>query len=427
MQKTLFPASALRGTIEVPPDKSIAHRAALFAALHEGTSRIEHYSPAQDPQSTLTCLSALGVSVKDCGENTIEIKGVGRDGFKDALGNVGCGNSGTTMRLLSGMVAGAGLKATLVGDESLSKRPMKRILDPLRLMGAHINAQPGDLAPLIFSSAKLKGIHYHLPVASAQVKSAVLLAGLFAEGQTRVLEPQQSRNHTELMLEIHSEPFENGRLWICDANTNIPNQSMRVPGDFSAAAFWLVGGSIVENSHLELQHVGLNPTRTGALDILKRMGAHISTHSIHGNREALGTLSVSSAPLKATCVSGAEIPNAIDELPILAVAMAFAEGVSSIKDAGELRVKETDRISAVVEMLRAAGVNVTEKEDGLDIVGDPSFRPKPSRYVSYGDHRLAMASAILGLKAVGSSSLEGAEAASVSYINFWDHLSQLAG
>lgn len=426
MKKTLLPASSLRGAIELPPDKSIAHRSALFAALHEGNSRIENYSPAQDPQSTLTCLATLGVSIKDCGANTIEIEGVGRDGFNDALGHVDCGNSGTTMRLLSGIIAGAGVRATLIGDDSLSKRPMRRILDPLRLMGAQISAQADDLAPLAFSPSKLTGIDYRLPVASAQVKSAVLLAGLFAEGQTRVLETQQSRNHTELMLEIPSKVVENGCLWICDANTYIPNQSMRIPGDFSAAAFWLVGGSIVENSHLELLNVGLNPTRTGALNILKRMGAEILTHSIQENRELLGSLTVKSTSLKATCVSGDEIPNAIDELPILAVAMAFAEGVSSIKDAAELRVKETDRIAAVAEMLRSAGVDVTEREDGLDIVGKPSFRPKPSQYNSHGDHRLAMASAILGLKAVGSSSLEGAEAAAVSYVNFWNHLSQLA-
>lgn len=426
MEQKVKPASGLKGTLYLPPDKSIAHRSAMFAALAETDSVIKNYSEAADPQSTLSCLQQLGVSIEKHG-STITVHGVGRNGFETPKESLDCGNSGTTMRLLSGIIAGAGLEVTLVGDESLSRRTMKRIISPLRMMGAKIEARDDNYAPLHFKRHDgLKAMTYELPVASAQLKSCVVLAGLFAEQETTVIEKIPSRNHTEVLLGLPART-ENGFIYVSSSREiKIPAQDYTVPSDFSAATFWLVAGSIVPNSHILMPNAGLNPTRIAALHILKRMGANIQCDDqrLQG-REEVADLVVKTATLKATDINPEEVPNCIDEIPILCVAMAFAEGTSTITGAKELRHKECDRLKAMAELMTKAGVEFEEHPDGFTIHGNPGLQPEGNDFHSFDDHRIAMSAAVMALKCTSESKIINAESSRISYPDFWNDLTKL--
>lgn len=424
----ITPVSRLSGEITLPPDKSIAHRSALFASLSTKVSTISNYSEAADPQSTLSCLKQLGVSIMKDG-STIQIQGVGRDGFSEPLEPIDCGNSGTTMRLLTGILSGAGIKAKLIGDESLSSRPMLRVMNPLKEMGAQFEATNEKFAPFdIIKAGNLNSIQYELPMASAQVKSCVLLAGLFSKDETVVIEPIRTRDHTERLLNLKSE-FRNNKKWIyANSDVEIPEQTYQIPGDFSACTFWLVAASIIENSHIIMKNVGLNPTRTAALSILLRMGADINIKNERsiGGGEPVADIEVKSAPLIATEIAEDEVANCIDELPIISVAMSFADGRSSFRGAEELRVKECDRLMAIGHILTNAGINHKEYSDGFDIDGNRTYQPNDAEYSTWHDHRIAMSATIMSLKAKTSSIIQHADCASISYPTFFSDLQRLS-
>ena len=427
MIKKVRASNSLQGTITPPSDKSISQRAAIFSLLHEGVSTIRNYSSAQDPQSTLDCVEALGAEITRS-SYSISIKGTGRSGIKAPKDDLDCGNSGTAMRLLAGVIVGSGKQVRMCGDSSLTSRTMTRIIDPLEKMGAHILARNSAYAPLMISrNGELKPMDFELPIPSAQLKSCILLAGLFGQEPTRVIETIPSRDHTERLLKL-SQKEENGKKIIsASLKDEIPNQSYTIPGDFSAAAFWLVAGCIIPNSEIRLKGTGLNPTRNALLGILQEMGANITIENerMEGS-EPVGDIIVKTSGLRAINIPHNVIPNCIDELPILAVAMMFAEGVSVISGAEELRHKETDRIMAISEMLKAVGASFEEKEDGLEAHGNPDFGFDSATFKSFHDHRIAMASAILSLKGTSSSEILDAECAAVSYPGFWKDLEKVS-
>lgn len=422
--QTIQPADALVGAVELPADKSIAHRSALFSAIADGSSRIVGFPSAADPQSTLSCIRSLGIRVEQ-EDDALVIHGEGLHGLRPPEGPLDCGNSGTTMRLISGILAGQPFESMLTGDASLSVRPMGRITTPLREMGATIQGVDGH-APLSIGAApgSLSPIQYRLPVASAQVKSCVLLAGLYAEGETSVIETKPSRDHTERMLGLSRLQMGDESI-ISVTGGRAPSARMwSIPGDFSAAAFLLVAASILDGSLIRMPRVGLNPTRTGLLDVLRAMGADIrieNEREVSG--EPIGDLVVKSAPLSGIRVEGAVIPNLIDEIPILAVAGVFADGVTEIRDAGELRHKESDRIAAVVSGLRAMGANVEEFDDGLAVTGGSGLGG--AEIATHHDHRIAMAFAVAGLAAKGATLIRDAAIANVSFPGFYDTLEAL--
>lgn len=426
MDTNVTPATKLEAALNLPPDKSISHRAAMFAALHEGRSEIRNFSDAADPQSTLSCLEQLGVSVERDTE-AITIKGVGRDGFKDPDEPLDCGNSGTTMRLLSGIVGGAGVTCTLIGDESLSARTMKRIIEPLREMDIEISGRDGNFAPLaIQRNRPVKSLYFELPIPSAQLKSCVLLAGLFGEESTKIVETLPSRDHTERLLGLPKEKV--GKTTIISSNRyiDLPDQSYKIPNDFSAAAFWLVAGSIHPRAAITLPSVGMNPSRIAALHILQQMGADLRVENERfEGAEPVADLLIESSMLKPFDIAEELVPNCIDEIPILAIAMLFADGISRISGAEELRHKETDRLAALADMLERAGADFIEFEDGLEIHGSPDFKPNPARYKSFHDHRIAMSAAVLALMGTGTSAIADAGCTAISYPGFWDDLALL--
>lgn len=427
MDYQVQPAGALYGALQLPADKSISHRAVMFAALHRGTSTITNFSEAADPHSTLDCMRGLGIEIQEPGDNMVIVHGVGRDGLQTPLKDLDCGNSGTTMRLLSGIIAGSGVSARLAGDESLSSRTMKRIIDPLRKMGATIEARENDFAPLnIRRNRKLKPLHFPLPIASAQLKSCVLLAGLFGDEQTEVIETLPSRDHTERLLNLSVERAGEKKIIRSSRRDNVPEQTYRVPNDFSAAAFWLVAGAIHPEAEITLPGVGLNPTRTGALEILQQMGADIAITNNHEEGfEPVADIRVNNSALKPINITEEVVPNCIDEIPVLAIAMLFADGVSRISGAEELRHKETDRLRALTMMLEAAGAECTEYSDGLKIKGDPDFKPDTAVFRSFHDHRIAMAAAVLGLMGHTPSTVLNGQCTAISYPGFWEDLSLL--
>lgn len=422
-KRTITQSRGLVGTVHLPADKSIAHRAALFSALSTGTSHIVGYPASEDPQSTLSCLRQLGIKM-EVDEVGLSITSPGLNGFEAPTEVLDCGNSGTTMRLLSGMLAGQPFSSVLTGDASLSSRPMGRILDPLRRIGALIDSNNGKAPLRIEPSKGLQGMEYLLPVASAQVKSCVLLAGLWAKGETTVIEEVPTRDHTERMLGLSSVSIGSKRYISVQGGKSLKAQAWSIPCDFSAAAFFLVAGSIVPNSALHLPRVGLNPTRTGLIDILRAMGADITIRNeriVAG--EPIGDMWVRSTKLTGIEIGGAVIPNIIDEIPILAVAGALAEGKTIIRDAEELRFKETDRISAMVKGLSILGVQIQESTDGMTITGGSNLGS--GTVESFTDHRIAMAMGIAGLMSTGRVHIQGANAASVSFPTFWDLLAEL--
>jgi 3-phosphoshikimate 1-carboxyvinyltransferase len=419
-------APPIQAEIQVPGDKSISHRAVFIASLANGPCVIRGFLPSEDCQSTVSAMRALGVRIEQPEPSTLVVHGT-RKILTPPTKDIDCGNSGTTMRLLAGILAAQPFKSRLVGDASLSKRPMKRIIEPLTEMGAKITAQgPKGTPPLLIEGAKPHPIQYFMPVSSAQVKSAILLAGLFAKGKTSVTEPSQSRDHTERMLSYFLVRPQRDDLTVSIFGEQTPeSRDFTVPGDISSAAFWLVAAAAQPRSHLIVQDVGLNETRTGVLAVLLRMGAHHVSEIIEEVTEAEphGAVVIQGARLKGTVIQGKEIPNVIDEIPILAVAGALAQGTTIIADAKELRVKETDRLAAIATNLKAMGVEVTEQEDGLEIIGGTPLRG--ARLQSFGDHRIAMAFAIAGLFAEGETIIEDVDCVATSYPDFYQTLERL--
>jgi 3-phosphoshikimate 1-carboxyvinyltransferase len=420
------PVSELVGHLVVPGDKSISHRSVLVGAVSDGETRVSGFGRSADTESTIAAVRALGVDVVDVDVDTLLVRGVGLRGLRAPAGPLDCGNAGTLMRLLTGLLAGQEGRFELVGDESLSSRPMERIAAPLRRMGATIATTDGH-APLVVEGGPLTAIDYELPVASAQVKSAILLAGLLADGATTVVEPIPTRDHTERMLELAGARVTRRPTSVTvetAASLSVPE--LEVPGDISSAAPFLVAAAIVAGSAVTVHGVGLNPRRTGLLDVLERMGAKIAIY----NRRRIGGEPAGDVELRASDLVGAtvgaeEVPSLIDELPILAVAACHARGDTVVTGAEELRAKESNRIEAVVEELRRVGGHIRATRDGFRIRGVPA-RLRGGVVDSRGDHRLAMLGAIVGVASREGVELRGAEAADVSYPGFFDVLAQLA-
>jgi len=428
-KKTIHPAKTVAGGVAPPGDKSISHRYAMLAGIAEGTSELSNFALAADCHSTLGCMKSLGADVKV--ENTlVRVTGRGLHGLKSSWRALDAGNSGTTIRLLSGILSGQNFTTKIAGDDSLNKRPMKRILTPLREMGAQITARDDNFAPLEIRGGRLRGIHYEMPMASAQVKSAVLLAGLFAEGETSVTEPARTRDHTELALEEFGAPIErHGRTTRIHANGEIKltGRKAEVPGDLSSAVFFIAAASLFADSSLHIQGVGLNPTRTAILDVFARMGASLQMLSLRGAQgEIIGDIAVKGAQLKGGVIAGAEIPLVIDELPMLAALGPFTEEGIEIRDAAELRVKESDRIAALGENLRRMGATIEERPDGLKVAGRSAGKLHGAEIEPRGDHRIAMAFAVAALAAQTPTTIRDAECAGVSYPTFYDDLTRVA-
>ncbi|PWU08892.1 MAG: 3-phosphoshikimate 1-carboxyvinyltransferase [Verrucomicrobia bacterium] len=412
--------------ITVPGDKSISHRALLLAALSNGTCKITNFLQAEDCLATAEALRELGVQMEFFSDANLVIVEGCHGKFKPPATDINCGNSGTTMRLLAGILAAQPFRSRLVGDASLSHRPMQRIIQPLSLMGARLSTE-NELGcpPLVIEGAPLKPITYSMPIASAQVKSAILFAGLFTRGKTTVIEPGRSRDHTERMLQHFLIPVQREGRQISLHGPRIPeSRDFQVPGDLSSAAFWLIAVAAQPGSRLLIKNVGLNPSRTGIIDILVRMGAHIRevVEQTEGG-EPSGTLDIKGTRLRATTIEGDEISNVIDELPILAVAGALAEGKTIIRNAEELRVKETDRITAIVTNLREMGVEVVERDDGMEIQGKLPLQG--ARLKSFGDHRIAMAFGIAGLFARGETVIEDTDCIRTSYPEYENTLRKI--
>lgn len=425
MKQTVSSASRLSGEIQLPADKSVAHRLALLAAVADGTSVIRNYPLSADPQSTLSCLRQLGVEIETRSDGATAVQGRGLRGLRRADAPLDCGNSGTTMRLLSGILAGQPFASTLTGDTSLRARPMRRIAEPLRRMGACVELQDGHAPVRISASADLHGMVYDLPVPSAQVKSCVLLAGLYAKGSTTVIERACSRDHTERLLGLAVQEKSGRRLVTITEGHRVSPFVATIPGDFSAAAFFLVAGCIVPHGLIRLTGVGLNPTRSALLGVLRDMGADVQTsNSRTTGAEPTGDLVVRPSRLRGITVGGAVISNLIDEIPALAVAALRAEGRTLVRGAAELRVKECDRIAATVTNLRALGADVEEFPDGFAITGGKPL--SGTALLSYDDHRIAMAMGVAGLVSAGTTTVHGAGAASVSFPGFWQALRQLS-
>jgi len=422
------PCAAISGELTVPGDKSISHRAAIISALASGTSSITGFLESEDCLNTLKIVGQLGAKISRNG-SSVHIEGCAGKLHRPES-DLDCGNSGTGMRLLAGVLAGQRFESRLIGDATLSSRPMKRISQPLELMGAKIalTGKKGT-APVTVHGGALKAIRYELPVASAQVKSCVLLAGLFAKGDTVVVEPEETRNHTELMLIDAGADLSVKGLTISlreGSAQKLVSRDWAVPGDFSSAAFWIVCAAALKGSKLVIHNVGLNPRRTALLSVLARMGAdiHVRTKDT-GASEPVGDITVRGANLKAAEIGGAEIPNLVDEVPILAVAAALAEGRTVVRDARELRVKESDRLSAISACLGEAGVDIEETEDGLIVNGTGTIEGGCTAG-SMGDHRIAMAMAVAGLCAKDTIEVHDVDCILTSYPSFWDDLNKVA-
>jgi 3-phosphoshikimate 1-carboxyvinyltransferase len=416
------PARNVRGSVALPGDKSISHRYAMLAALARGRTRLTNFSTGADCASTLACMGALGAGIARAGDGAAEIAG---GELHPPAQPLDCGNSGTTMRLLSGVLAGQEFSSELAGDESLSRRPMRRVIEPLERMGARIEAQEGH-APLRIRGGRLHGIEYAMPVASAQVKSAVLLAGLSAEGETWVKEPMPTRDHTELALEAFgAKVMRDGNRCGVRGGQQLEAIEAEVPGDISSAAFFLCAAALFPESDLVVERVLVNPTRTAVLEELNVLGLRTMLLDAEDRqRELVGTLRAVAGPLRGTVIKGADSAALIDELPVLAAIGPYTETGVEIRDARELRVKETDRIAAVAANLRAMGAQVEEREDGLLVPGGQ--RLHGAEVDSRGDHRIAMAFAVAALRAEGETTIHGADAARISYPEFFETLERIS-
>lgn len=423
--KTVNAIKQLNGTIEVPGDKSISHRAIMFGALANGQTTIEHFLHGEDCLSTIAVFRQLGVAI-DVSSDKITVHGTGIESLKQPSTILDVGNSGTTIRLMMGILAGRPFESQLTGDASIQKRPMNRVITPLKTMSAAISAQEGGLAPVTVSAVEaITGINYDMPVASAQVKSALLFAGMQSDDVTIINEKEKSRDHTERMLQqFGGEITIDGLSISITKQPPLQGQNIYVPGDISSAAFFLVAASLLAGSKVTLKNVGMNPTRTGIIDVLRDMGAAIAETSQPTTGEPLSDLTVSAAPLKATEIGGSLIPRLIDELPIIALLATQAQGTTVIKDAEELKVKETNRIDTVAEELTKMGADITATPDGLIIKGPTALHG--ATVSSHGDHRIGMMLAVAGFIASSPVELEDAEAIAVSYPNFFEHVEQLS-
>lgn len=409
------------GQIKVPGDKSISHRAVMLGSLANGVTEISGFLKGADCLSTIDCFRKMGIDIDINGEN-VTVHGNGLRGLKKPDEMLYTGNSGTTTRLLCGILAGQNFDTSITGDASIQKRPMGRVVQPLSMMGAKIE---NEYCPLYITGTKLHGIDYKMPVASAQVKTAIILAGLYADGETVIHEIEKSRDHTELMLSAMGADLTVDNLDITVKPTNdLTAVNVDVPGDISSAAFFLVLGAIMPNSQITVTNVGINPTRTGIIDVLKDMGADITLENVHTSAgETVADITVRSSSLKGTTVGGDIIPRLIDELPIIAVAAVFADGQTVIKDAQELKVKETNRIRAVVDEFNKCGIDITETDDGMIINGGKSIHG--ADFKTYGDHRMAMSLTVLAQLADGESTLDDSDCACVSYPTFFDDFYKL--
>jgi 3-phosphoshikimate 1-carboxyvinyltransferase len=423
--KKIKPAKGLAGTVQFPGDKSISHRYAMLGAIAEGRSEIHFFSTSADCQSTLSCLKQLGVKIERK-DNVVTIEGAGLGGLRPAAEPLDAGNSGSTMRMLAGILVGQPFRSVMVGDASLSRRPMKRVADPLMQMGARINSRQGGLPPLEIEGGALKPIHYEMPVASAQVKSAVLLAGLFAEGETEVIEKVRTRDHTEIALEqMGADIGRHQRTIAVRGRAHLEGKTLYVPGDFSSAAFFIVAGLVTSHSNLMLHNVGLNPTRTGILDVLVPMGGRVKVVNLEMmNGELIGDLHVEASPLRGGEIPESAVPGLIDELPVLAVLGTQTEQGLTFRGAGELRVKESDRLAAVAENLRRMGAEVEEFPDGLRVSGRQTLRG--AEIDPHDDHRIAMAFAVAGLVAQGHTLIKNSGCVDISFPDFFDTLAGVA-
>ncbi len=428
MDRVIKQRNMLKGEIIPPPDKSISHRAIMFASLAKGKSRIKNFLWAKDPISSMNAMKSLGVDIEVTETSEIVVYGKGLHSLKESEDIIDCGNSGTTIRLLSGILAGQPFLSILTGDESLRQRPMKRIIKPLSMMGADIlGRKENSLPPLVIKGGSLKGINYEMPIASAQVKSCILLAGLYADGETTVIEPHKSRDHTEKMLKSMGANIEvNGNIVkISTQRKELNPFEINVPGDFSSAAFFIAAATLVKDSEVIIKNVCLNETRTGFLDVLNRMGGNVEILEQRNQAgEPVGDLRVKSSPgLKSVIVEGDIIPRLIDEFPILCVLATQAEGKTVIKDAKDLRAKESDRIRAMTTELKKLGVHIEELEDGVEIKGPCKI--KANEVYSYKDHRIAMSLSIAGLLADGETKIVDADSVDISFPEFYSIMENL--
>jgi 3-phosphoshikimate 1-carboxyvinyltransferase len=429
MIETISPVKGLHGVVTVPGDKSVSHRFAMLTAIAEGESLIHNYSTGVDCQSTLACMQALGIEheFKEVeSQRVLAVHGRGIRGLQQAAEQLDAGNSGSTIRMLSGILAGQLFTTKIAGDSSLAKRPMKRVITPLSQMGAHIEAVDGQFPPLTIKGSPLRGIEYELPVASAQVKSCILLAGLYADGETVVKEPIVTRDHTEIALrELGAYITVEPRVVRVRGGAPLAAKTLFVPGDLSSAAFFLIAALVLPDSEIILTGVSLNPTRTGLLDVLRAMGASIKLlHIQQLNGEIIGNLEVRTSRIKGGVIEGPTTAAVIDEIPILSVLGALSEDGLIVRDAAELRVKETDRIKAIADNLHRMGVQVRTTESTLEIPGKQKLRG--ATIDSFGDHRIAMAFAIAALAAEGETTIQDAEVASVSFPEFYSLLKQIS-
>tara|TARA_Y100000589_G_C27168801_1_gene635770 strand:+ start:736 stop:2052 length:1317 start_codon:yes stop_codon:yes gene_type:complete len=430
--RTIKGGGNLKGVVKVPGDKSISHRSLILGSIAKGETSIEGFLFSEDPLSTADCLRKLGVKIPEIIKNRpFTINGIGLDNFSEPSQILNCGNSGTTMRLLMGLLAASKNKNfILTGDKSLSERPMNRVCKPLKMMGGKLFGRDnGNKAPITVVGEKLRGCVIGTPVASAQVKSAILLAGLTANGPTSVIEPASSRDHTERMLKAFGADIqirgELGRNIVINPGRDLIGQKILIPGDISSASFWMIAASIIPNSNITLKNVGLNPTRTGILEIMDKMGCdyEIKDQKVIAG-EPIGNINVrASNSLKPFIIEGDILPKLIDEIPILSVAACFCDGTSRIKDASELRVKETDRLEVMARQLKKFGARIEEEDDGLIIIGGSDFNA--AEVDSETDHRVAMSLAIASLLARGTSKIYRSDASNVSYPSFWSDLENL--
>lgn len=409
--------NSLKGVISVPGDKSISHRAVMIGSIAEGLTEVENFLVAKDTLSTVECMRKLGVDIKLEG-NRVKVYGKGLYLSKSSE-VLDVGNSGTTIRLLMGILAGQEFETILTGDDSIKRRPMGRVIVPLTLMGAKIEAREGNFAPLKIRGGKLRGIEYKMPIASAQVKSSIMLASLYAEGKTVIEEPALSRNHTELMLQNFGARIEiDGKKIFCYPGSKLKGQKIIVPGDISSAAYFIVAANLLPNSDVVIKDVNVNPTRTGIIDVLKDMGGNVELiNERYVNNEKIADIVVKSSKLKGVEIGGDLIPKLIDEIPVIAVAAVFAEGTTVIKNAEELKVKESDRIKSMTSELGKMGAKIFETEDGMIIEGTGFLRG--AEVESYNDHRVAMSLWIAGLLAEGRTIIKKAECVDVSYPDFY--------
>ena len=420
------PCSPLRGELTVPGDKSISHRAVMLGALANGTTHITGFLMGEDCLSTIDCFRKMGVQIEVGADHDVTVHGVGLHGLQKPSARLYTGNSGTTTRLISGILAGQPFATTLTGDASIEKRPMGRIIRPLREMGADITGVDDKFCPLSIGPGHLHGIAYTLPVASAQLKSAILLAGLYADGPTTVIEPAPSRDHTERMLRaLGCRVDTDGCRITVYPPEKLTARDVAVPADISSAAFFLVAGAIVPGSCVTIQGVGVNPTRDGVLEVLRSMGADITLSNLRDDGEPICDITVRASALHGTEIGGALIPRLIDELPVLAVAAACAQGETVIRDAAELKVKESNRIAAMVTELTRAGADVTETDDGMVIRGGRPLHG--AAFQTYHDHRIAMSMAVCALVCQGESEIADDGVVAISYPDFFDALRRLGG